>query len=137
MKYKVGDIVKLKSAEELVKDSLFRESMANEIGGNLLEIVAITHNLYRGCVQNDKEFSFIFSDDAISELINGNSSEEHKDDIYTFEELKKRVDDLKNYLEGYVNETRSLIMINIETEPNICPCGGDIANVNSLIKIIN
>lgn len=50
MKYKVGDIVKLKSAEELVKDSLFEESMANEIGGNLLEIVTITHNLYRGCV---------------------------------------------------------------------------------------
>lgn len=115
MKYKVGDIVKLKSAEELVKDSLFRESMANEIGGNLLEIVAITHNLYRGCVQNDKEFSFIFSDDAISELINGNSSEEHKDDIYTFDELKKRVDELKDYLLDYTTNTKQIVEIHLQT----------------------
>lgn len=130
MKYKIGDIVKLKSAEELVKDSLFRESMANEIGGKLMEIVAITHNLYRGCVQNDKEFSFIFSDDAISELINGNSSEEHKDDIYTFEELKKRVDDLKDYLLDYTTNTEQIVEIHLQTSE--CCMG---YNVNSKIEI--
>lgn len=127
MKYKVGDVVKLKSKEELLKAGC---NCAIALEGAKVNILGIIHGLYI-IVHDDVEYHF--GDEVIQELI----SESEKDDTYTLKELKARVDDLNNYLKGYVNETRSLIMIDIKTEPNICPCGGDIANVNSLIKIIN
>ena len=128
MKYKVGDVVKLKSKEELEKVG-WSKYCATELEGAKLNILGIVHDLYI-TVQDEREYHF--GDDAVKELV----SESEKDDSYTFEELKARVDDLKNYLKGYVNETRSLIMITIETEPKICPCGGYITNVKSIIKNI-
>lgn len=128
MKYKVGDVVKLKSAEELIKLGTWCEQGVEECGGRSYKITDIIENDYWS-------ENFTFDEESIECLVS--EAELQKQEEYTFDELKKRVDELKNYLKGYVNDTRSLIMINIETEPNICPCGGDIANVNSLIKIIN
>lgn len=86
MKYKVGDTVKMKSAEELMKLG-WGGDCAEDYGGKSFKIMRIDEYLYYG-------ESALFKEEEIECLV---QTEEQPQDAYTFEELKKRVDALKEY----------------------------------------
>lgn len=90
MKYKVGDVVKLKSKKELEKVG-WSTYYATELEGAKLNILGVVHDLYI-TVQDEREYHF--GDDAVKELV----SESEKDDTYTFEELKSEVEKFREYL---------------------------------------
>lgn len=100
MKYKVGDLVKIKNEEELIKLGTWYEECAKECGGKQYKITEILENSYRSG-------NITFDEESIEFLV---CKEE-----YTFEELKRRVEDIKGYLSRYVSKNRYLVDVVIET----------------------
>lgn len=113
MKYKVGDVVKLKSKEELIKLGIWFESCADEYGGRSYKITELGQNSY----WSDK---VIFNEESIECLVS--EVEIQKQEVtYTFDELKKRVDSLKEYATKLSSELNVDLSIGVETEvDNVC-----------------
>lgn len=105
MKYKVGDTVKMKSAEELMKLG-WGGDCAEDYGGKSFKIMRIDENLYYG-------ESALFKEGEIERLV---QTEEQPQDAYTFDELKKRVDDLKEYAIKLSSKKGVGLCIEIDTE---------------------
>lgn len=100
MKYKVGDIVRLKSAEELIDLGLTYD-FAEHYAGKEFPIINMT---------KDKVRLEISEDWLDIKIIEG------MDDRYTFDELKKRVNDLKDYATKLSSELNVGLSIEVETE---------------------
>lgn len=84
MKYKVGDVVRLKSKEELQKISNRINDIADKYAGNVYKITAILGKYYMS-------EGVIFNDNDIYGFADGK-------DRFTLDELKERVEDFKSYL---------------------------------------
>lgn len=84
MKYKVGDKVRLKSTEELIKLGSWTEECAQECGGKSYRIDFIG-------LGNYWSDNVAFDEDSIECLINEDTS-------YTLDELQSKVDEFKEYL---------------------------------------
>lgn len=115
MKYKVGDVVRLKSAEELIKSGNWIEQSAKEHGGKCYKI----YNIIDGDYCND---SLIFDDESIECLVNDDGLPK-QEATYTFDELKKRVDALKEYATKLSSELNVGLCIEVETEFKDCGFG--------------
>lgn len=100
MKYKVGDVVRLKSAEELINIG-YTYNFAEHYAGKDFLIIDMT---------KDKVRLEISEDWLDIKIIEG------MDDIYTFDELKKRVDALKEYAIILSAELKVGLSIEVETE---------------------
>lgn len=101
MNYKVGDTVKLKSKEELEKLGTWLPWSAEERGGKSYKITAKTNGRY---LSGD----LIFDENSIECL-------ESKGDNYTFENLKKNVIILKEYLVQYENNTGQHVKVKLNS----------------------
>lgn len=113
MKYKIGDIVKLKSKEELIELGTWDKPYAEECGGKSYKIEEFVGDSYRS-------ENIIFDEESIECLVH----------TYTFDELKKRVDELKDYLLKYTTDKKQIVGIRLQTSEY---CMG--YNVNSKIEI--
>lgn len=115
MKYKIGDVVRLKSAEELIKEDVTNERSARERGGKSYKIDDIVNGVYWSG-------NFGFSEDIIECLV---SEEEvlKRGATYTLDELKKRVDALKDYATKLSSELNVGLSIEVETEFKDCGFG--------------
>lgn len=98
MKYKVGDIVKLKSKEELYKLG----NCAHLFGGNTYKIIRVSGNNY---VSED----VYFDDDSIECLV-----EQAK--RHTLDELKQKVDEFRDYLSHVCADNDCGINVSFESE---------------------
>ena len=107
MKYKVGDVVRLKSAEELIKLGTWYKECAEECGGKSYKIEEFIENSYRG--ENTT-----FDEESIECLVS--EEELPKQSKYTFDELKERVNALKDYATKMSSELNVGISIEVETE---------------------
>ena len=108
MKYKVGDVVRLKSAEELINSGRWPKGCAKECGCKSYKIDDIGNCNYRSD-------GLTFDDDSIECLVS--EAEMLKQEAtYTFDELKKRVDALKDYTTKLSAELNVGLSIEIETE---------------------
>lgn len=108
MKYKVGDVVKLKSKEELCEIN-WSKSFAEKYENTEEEILAIDCGDY---VINTEGVNIHIGEDAIEKIVIENS----EDCIYTLDELKKRVDELKEYATRLSSELNVELSIEVETE---------------------
>lgn len=95
MKYKVGDVVRLKSAEELI-DLGFDYNFAEHYAGKEFPIINMTKDKIR------LEVSENWLDIKIIEGM---------DDRYTFDELKAKVDEFREYIVCF--EKKNFCMIDI------------------------
>lgn len=113
MKYKVGDVVRLKSAEELINSGTWSKSCAKECGGKSYKIDDIGNcNYWSG--------GLTFGDDSIECLVS-EAEMPKQEATYTFDELKKRVDALKDYATKLSSELNVGLSIEVETEvENVC-----------------
>lgn len=113
MKYKVGDVVRLKSAEDLKKLGIWHPIFADDYGGKNFKITEI-------CVDCYRSEDITIDDDSIECLVS--EAEMHKqEETYTFDELKKRVDALKDYATKLSSELNVGLSIEVETEvENVC-----------------
>lgn len=100
MKYKVGDVVRLKSAEELI-DLGFDYNFSEHYAGKEFPIINIT---------KDKVRLEISEDWLDIRCIEGT------DDIYTFDKLKERVKSLQDYATKLSSELNVGLSIEVETE---------------------
>lgn len=100
MKYKVGDVVTIKSTKGLI-DLGFDYNFAEHYAGKEFPIINMT---------KDKVRLEISEDWLDIKIIEG------MDDIYTFDELKKRVDALKEYATKLSLELNVGLSIDLETE---------------------
>lgn len=100
MKYKVGDVVKLKSAEELINIG-YTYNFAEHYAGKEFPIINMT---------KDKVKLEISEDWLDIRCIEGT------DDIYTFDKLKERVKSLKDYATKLSAELNVGLSIEVETE---------------------
>lgn len=108
MKYKVGDVVKLKSKEELCGIN-WSKSFAEKYENIEVEILAIDCGDY---VINTEGVNIHIGEDAIEKIVIENS----EDCIYTLDELKKRVDELKEYAKSLSKELNVEFCIEVDTE---------------------
>lgn len=109
MKYKVGDVVKLKSAEELMKLGNWLKESAEVCGGKIYEIKDISG--FGTLISDD----LYFDEESVDCLVSkGNFSEQGC--IYTFDELKKRVDSIKDYATKLSSELNVGLSIEVETD---------------------
>lgn len=115
MKYKIGDVVRLKSAEELIK--LGCENRASSCaGGKEVLIVGFYNDKYVMKFLENENF-LCFKEIYIEKIINKANLLE----TYTFDELKKRVDALKDYATKLSSELNIGLSIEVETEvENVC-----------------
>lgn len=112
MKYKVGDVVRLKSAEELIKLGTWIEECVKECGGKSYKIDDIGNcNYWSG--------GLTFGDDSIECLVS-EAEMPKQEATYTFDELKKRVDALKDYATKLSSELKVGLSIEVETEFKDC-----------------
>ena len=107
MKYKIGDVVKLKSAEELIKLGTWYKECAEQCGGKSYKIEEFIENPYRG--ENTT-----FGEESIECLVS-EAEMPKQETTYTFNELKKRVDDLKDYLLKYTSSNKQIVEIHLQT----------------------
>ena len=108
MKYKVGDVVRLKSAEELMGLGNWYKLCAEECGGKSYKIEDIGINCYRSD-------NTTFDEEDIACLVS--EAEMLKQEAtYTLDELKKRVDALKDYATKLSAELNVGLSIDVETE---------------------
>lgn len=117
MTYKIGNTVKLKSAEELMKLNGWNNERAKELGGRAYKIDDFSANGYWSG-------NMTFTDKDIKCLA------DEQEGTYTFDELKKRVDELKKFLLEYTTDTRQIVEVQLQTSEY---CMG--YNVNSKIEI--
>lgn len=108
MKYKIGDVVRLKSAEELIKLGKWPKGCAKECGGKSYKIDDIGNCNY----WSD---GLTFDDDSIECLVS-EAEMPKQETTYTFDELKKRVDALKEYATRLSLELNVRLSIDLETE---------------------
>lgn len=108
MKYKVGDVVRLKSAEELKKMGTWHPIFADDYGGKNFKITGVGESCY---ISED----ISIDEDSIDSLVSI-AEMPKQETIYTFDELKKRVDALKNYATKLSSELNAGLSIKIETE---------------------
>ena len=108
MKYKVGDVVRLKSAEELKKMGNWHPIFADDYGGKNFKITGVGESCY---ISED----ISIDEDSIDSLVSI-AEMPKQETIYTFDELKKRVDALKNYATKLSSELNAGLSIKIETE---------------------
>lgn len=108
MKYKIGDVVRLKSAEELIKLGSWIEECAKECGGKSFEIEDIGDESYWNEILS-------FDDKSIDCLVS-EAETPKQENIYTFDELKKRVNSLKEYATKLSSELNVGLSIEVETE---------------------
>lgn len=108
MKYKVGDVVRLKSAEELINSGKWPKGCAKECGCKSYKIDDI-----RNC--NYRSDGLKFGDDSIECLVS-EAEMPKQETAYTFDELKKRVDALKYYATKLSLELNVGLSIEVETE---------------------
>lgn len=92
MKYKVGDVVKLKSKEKLIRECGLSEEIAHKIGGKKVSIDTVLDGLYR---TKTEEILLDFSDNVIEYQFDNTHGTEM---TYTFEELKSEVEKFREYL---------------------------------------
>lgn len=105
MKYKVGDVVKLRSAEELINIG-YTYNFAEYYAGKEFPIINMT---------KDKVKLEISEDWLDIRCVEGT------DDIYTFDKLKERVKSLKDYATKMSAELNVGLSIEVETEvENVC-----------------
>lgn len=110
MKYKIGDVVRMKSAEELIK--LGCENGASFCaGGKEVFIVGFYNDKYVMKFLENENF-LCFKEIYIEKIINKANLLE----TYTFDELKKRVDALKEYATKLSSELNIGLSIDLETE---------------------
>lgn len=108
MKYKVGDVVRMKSAEELKKMGTWHPIFADDYGGKNFKITGVGESCY---ISED----ISIDEDSIACLVS--EAEMLKQEAtYTFDELKKRVDALKDYTTKLSAELNVGLSIEIETE---------------------
>lgn len=79
---------------------------AEQCGGKSYKIEGFIENSYRG--ENTT-----FDEESIECLVS--EEEMPKQSEYTFEELKARVDDLKDYLLKYTSSTKQIVEIHLQT----------------------
>lgn len=127
MKYKVGDVVKLKSKEELMKLGTWYKECAEVCGGKSYKIEEIGENCYWG--ENTT-----FDEESIECLVSEEEMQE-QEATYTFDELKKRVDSLKDYATKLSSELNVELSIKVETDIDICRYSR--VNGSSSINIID
>ena len=108
MKYKVGDVVRLKSAEELINSGRWPKGCAKECGCKSYKIDDIGNYNYLSD-------GLTFDDDSIACLVS-EAEMKKQEATYTFDELKKRVDALKDYAKKMSSELNVGLSIDIETE---------------------
>lgn len=115
MKYKTGDIVELKSKEELIKSGTWYKECAEACGGKSYKITAIDgYSIIGNEIGGECRTNVIFSKDSIDHLVS-ECSLQNQEDTYTFDELKKRVDELKGYLLDYTTNTKQIVEIHLQT----------------------
>ena len=108
MKYKVGDVVRLKSAEELKKMGTWHPIFADNYGGKNFKITGVGESCY---ISED----ISIDEDSIDSLVSIAEMPE-QGTTYTFDELKKRVNDLKDYATKLSAELNVGLSIEVETE---------------------
>lgn len=108
MKYKVGDVVRLKSAEELKKMGNWHPIFADDYGGTNFKITGVGESCY---ISED----ISIDEDSIDGL-ESIAEMPKQGTTYTFDELKKRVDALKDYATKLSSELNVGLSIDIETE---------------------
>ena len=108
MKYKVGDVVRLKSAEELKKMGTWHPIFADDYGGKNFKITGVGESCY---ISED----ISIDEDSIDSLVSI-AEMPKRETTYTFDELKKRVNDLKDYATKLSSELNVGLSIEIETE---------------------
>lgn len=119
MKYKVGDTVKLKSAEELMNLG-YTYNFSEHYAGKEFPIINMT---------KDKVRLEISEDWLDIRCIEGT------DDIYTFDKLKERVESLKDYATKLSSELNVELSIKVETDIDVCRYS--IVKGSSSINIID
>lgn len=108
MKYKIGDVVRLKSAEELINSGKWPKCCAKECGCKSYKIDDIGNcNYWSGGLP--------FDDDSIECLVS-EAEMPKQEATYTFDELKERVDALKEYATKFSLELNVGLSIDLETE---------------------
>lgn len=115
MKYKIGDVVRIKSAEELIKEDVTNGRSARERGGKSYKIDDIVNGVYWSG-------NFGFSEDIIDCSVSI-AEMPKQEETYTFNELKKRVDALKEYATKLSLELNVGLSIEVETEFKDCGFG--------------
>lgn len=108
MKYKVGDVVRLKSAEELKKMGTWHPIFADDYGGKNFKITGVGESCY---ISED----ISIDEDSIDSLVSIAETPK-QGTTYTFDELKKRVDALKEYATKLSSELNVGLSIEVETE---------------------
>lgn len=108
MKYKVGDVVRLKSAEELKKMENWHPIFADDYGGKKFKITGVGESCY---ISED----ISIDEDSIDGL-ESIAEMPKQGTTYTFDELKKRVDALKDYATKLSSELNVGLSIEVETE---------------------
>lgn len=113
MKYKVGDVVRLKSADELKEMGTWHPIFADDYGGKDFKITGVGESCY---ISED----ISIDEDSIDSLVSIAETPK-QETAYTFDELKKRVDALKNYATKLSSELNVGLSIEVETEvDNVC-----------------
>ena len=131
MKYKVGDVVRLKSAEELKKMGTWHPIFADDYGGKNFKITGVGESCY---ISED----ISIDEDSIDSLVSI-AEMPKRETTYTFDELKKRVNNLKDYATKLSSELNVGLSVKIETEVENGCVGVNYRSVkgNSRINIMD
>lgn len=106
MKYKIGDTVRLKSAEELKKIG-WCEERATVLGGREVFIEKIVLNKYYTHVGKYEIMLFEEDFDCVNSTVDKES--------YSFDELQRKIFEFKEYLEKVNNANDCCINVVFET----------------------
>lgn len=121
MKYKVGDIVKLKSKEELKKLGTWLNDSVEVCGGKTYKIIRVSGNTY-------ESEDVYFDDNSIECLVEQTKR-------HTLDELKQKVDEFKDYLSHVCADNDCGINVSFESEITETSLNTIIKKVETRINI--